>query len=256
MTDAAASRWLHRYAPRARAAVTLLCLPPAGSSAAVYARWTDRLPADIEVAAVEYPGRGARRREASFVRLHRLVAAMLAAIAPTLGRPFAVFGHSLGGLVAFELVRHLARARGPAPLGLYVAGCAAPMLGPSKPPLFSAAEPDFVEALRDLNGTEEAWLRDETVMRLFLPSLRADFEMTDTYVYEPGQPLRCPVTLIGGDSDRHTPLASLAGWKSLSVAPVETRLYPGDHFFLRTAEAAIVHDLGMHLQETLAGAIR
>ena len=138
--------WLTTHQPRPESPIRLLCFPHAGSSAAVYGRWPELLPREIEVTAVEYPGRGSRRGERPFVRLSALVAAMVHTAGPALrDRPFAVFGHCLGALIGFEFARQLHRHGGPRPVCLFAAGCRAPSLPPLKAPVF--ALPD--EALMD-----------------------------------------------------------------------------------------------------------
>jgi len=108
--------WLTVFEPRQSAEVRLFCFPQAGSSAAAYGAWADKLPESVELCVIEYPGRGRRRAERPFVRLHALVAAALTALRPELDRPFAVFGHCMGALVGFELIRQLHLQGGPSPL--------------------------------------------------------------------------------------------------------------------------------------------
>jgi medium-chain acyl-[acyl-carrier-protein] hydrolase len=241
--------WLNVYQLRPQARVTLVCFPHAGSSAAAFGSWAERMPDAIEVAAVEYPGRGSRRAERPFVRLPALVAAAFASMRADLDRPFAVVGHSMGALIAFELARQLTWRGGPEPLGVVVAGCRAPRIPPHKPPIFALPTDALIDELRALNGTDAAVLADPAVLELFLPTLRADFELADTYSYRPGAPCGFAILALGGRDDHETPPADLSDWALETNRPLATRTYPGDHFFIRTAEPQVVNDIA---QDVLA----
>jgi medium-chain acyl-[acyl-carrier-protein] hydrolase len=241
------SPWLNRYQPRPDGAVRLLCFPHAGSSAAAYGPWADLLPADIEVCAVEYPGRGSRRSERPFVRVHALVAALIGSLGAPPSTPFAVFGHSLGALIGFELVRQWQRQGGPAPLGLFVAGCRGPSLPARKPPVYALPDEEFIEELRAFNGTPPDLLENRDLLRLFLPSLRADFELADTYGYRKAPPLRCPIVAYGGSDDTETLPEEHQAWQIETQETLTVRLFPGDHFFLRAAEPEMLRDLTSRL---------
>jgi medium-chain acyl-[acyl-carrier-protein] hydrolase len=235
--------WVNVYRPRPHAEVTLVCLPLAGSAASAFGNWAERMPEHIEVAAMEYPGRGSRRAETRFVRLHALVAAAFAGLRGDLERPFVFLGHCMGGLIGFELSRQLARHGGPAPIGLFVAGCRAPRLPPKKDPIFALPEAQLVEELRALNGSDDAILSNPTALALFLPLLRADLEMADTYAYRPRRACEFPIVALGGRDDRDTPPEDLNDWQSESTEPLRTRVYSGDHFFIRAHEAQVIDDV-------------
>src|SRR5262245_25071207 len=122
----ATERWLAFARPRPQAAIRLFCFPYAGGGASVFRGWANGLPGSVEVCPVQIPGRETRFREPAFTRLPLLIEAVAESLGPHLDRPFALFGHSLGALVAFELARHLQRERGPEPVHLFVSGCGAP----------------------------------------------------------------------------------------------------------------------------------
>jgi medium-chain acyl-[acyl-carrier-protein] hydrolase len=241
------SPWLASYEPVENADVRLLCFPHAGSSAAAYGRWHAKLPATIEVCPIEYPGRGSRRAEPPFVRVHALVASALAALSPFLTRPFGVFGHCMGGLIAFEFVRQLARLGLPTPIGVFVAGCRAPRLPPVKPPVYALPDQELLRELRSLNGTADEILMNPDFVRLFLPALRADFELADTYAYRPGAALASRILVYAGTDDDDAPPGALDGWSLETSDAFALRLYPGDHFFLQRQESSVLRDLGADL---------
>lgn len=239
--------WLNLYQPRPLAKVRLFCFPHAGCAAATYGGWAAALPPDIESYAIEYPGRGARRAERPFVRLPALVAALLTSVGDAFTMPFATFGHCLGALIAFELVRQLQRQGQSPPVAMFVAGCRGPSLPPRKPPVYTLSEPELLDELRALNGMSDDMLARRDLLDLFLPTLRADFEVGDTYVYRPAAKIDCPIIASAGAADPETPPDDLQAWAAESHEPLIVRRYPGDHFFLRTAEASVLHDLARDL---------
>lgn len=239
--------WISSYQPVPDAKVRLLCFPHAGSSAAAYGLWPAKLPRDVEVCPIEYPGRGSRRSERPFVRVHALVAGLLAGIAPMLTTPFGVFGHSMGALIAFEFVRQLYRHGMSKPVGLFVAGCRAPSTPHRKAPVYALPDEDLIRELQLLNGTPDDLLTNPGFMRLFLPTLRADFELADTYSYRAGAKPDCPIVAYGGSDDTETLPDELGGWALETGASFVVRMYPGDHFFLETAESSVLRDLAADL---------
>jgi medium-chain acyl-[acyl-carrier-protein] hydrolase len=239
--------WLANFRPNPRAGLRLFCFPHAGSSAAAYGLWAEKLPEEIDVWAVEYPGRGSRRPEPPFVRLAALVSAMLPHLQQALTKPFAVFGHSMGGLIAFEVVRRLQLRGGPRPLALVAAGCRAPSRPPATPPIHALPDGEFIAHLASLNGTPASILGDPKLLRLFLPTLRADLQAAETYSYVAGPKLTCPVASYHGASDPEIPVEDLEAWRAETRGPFTRHTFPGDHFFLRTSEGLVMQRLAAGL---------
>ena len=242
------SEWLIRLRAAAPGDIPLFCLPYAGGSAATYHRWHHLAPPGIHVNAVELPGRGSRLEETPFVRIPPLVRSLAGALDGRLDRPYAVFGHSMGGLIAFELVRALRERGYPQPVHLFVSATAAPGSRPGRPPLHSASDEEVMAELRSLNGTPQELLDNEELMALAIPTLRADYSILQSYEYRDKPPLDIPVTVFGGISDRITPPASLNGWRRQSTAGTRLRLLPGDHFFVNDSAPQIMGAIS----ETLA----
>jgi medium-chain acyl-[acyl-carrier-protein] hydrolase len=229
-------RWFVRSHPNPGAALRLFCFPYAGGGAPVFHPWGSALPESVEVCAVQPPGRGSRIDEAPFTRLPALAAALARVIPPLLDRPFAFFGHSVGGLVAFELAHRLRAADDPAPAHLFVAGCNPPQLPNPHPPLHNLPDDDLLDELRALGGTPEALLEHVELMDLMLPTLRADFALLETYTYRPRLPLEVPLTAFGGSDDPRVPPDGLAAWREQTRAAFDLNILPGGHFFLHTCQ--------------------
>ncbi len=244
--------WFGRGEPEQGAAVRLFCLPYAGGSAAAYRDWHALAPGGVQVCPLELPGRGGRIDEPPVIRLRSLADALAGALAPHLDRPFAVFGHSMGGLLAFELTRTLRRRELPLPAHLFVSATAAPGTPRTRPPIHRASDADVVDELRLLGGTPREMLDDEELMALMLPTLRADFSVLETYEYRPEPPLPVPLTVFGGTDDPLVPVRVLDGWRDQSAAGARLRVLPGGHFYVHPAAA----ELMAVIAETLAAPAR
>jgi medium-chain acyl-[acyl-carrier-protein] hydrolase len=237
--------WLPYVRPSGRCRRRLFCFPYAGGSASTYLNWADALPAGVELCAVQLPGRGERRAEPSYDRLEALVERLVEVLAPYLTVPFAFFGHSMGGVVSFELARSLRRLGLRQPAGLFVSARRAPGCPAREPPLHDLPDDEFVAEVRRLNGTPDELLRNPDLMKLVMPSLRADFAICETHVHLPEAPLGCPIHVFGGDSDPYVDRADLMGWREHTDAACTVRVFAGDHFFIHTAHREVldtVHD--------------
>jgi medium-chain acyl-[acyl-carrier-protein] hydrolase len=248
--DPSPTRWLVRPRPDPEARLRLVCFPFAGGGASLYRRWPDGLPPSVEVCAVQPPGREERFREPAYRSLPPLVAAFLDAAGPVLERPFVLFGHSLGALVAFEVARALRREGRPGPLHLFVAGRIAPQLTSRRRPAHDLPDAEFRAELRQLQGTPTAVLDHDELMQLLAPLIRADFAVVETYAYRDGPPLDCPITALGGTEDPWVNREELEAWRSQTTAAFDCRQLPGNHFFIQSAEALVLEQVGRVLART------
>jgi surfactin synthase thioesterase subunit len=235
--------------------VRLFCLPFAGGGASAYRLWGAALPSWIEVCAIQPPGREDRYREPPFTALTSLAQAAAREIVPLIDRPYALFGHSMGALVAFEIARALRHAGLPAPLALLPAAYPAPHLPLARAPIHHLPDAGFIEEMRRMQGTPDAVLDNQELMAFVLPILRADFQACDTYVCAPEPPLDCPFFVYGGTLDREVAEASLAQWCRQTRAACERRLFPGTHFFVQSHRAELLAAIGQDLA-TAAAALR
>jgi medium-chain acyl-[acyl-carrier-protein] hydrolase len=247
-----ASRWVQHFAPQPWASVRLFCFPYAGAGAALFRAWPDELSPEVEVCAVQLPGRENRLAEAPFTRMEPLVESLDQALLPWLDRPFAFYGHSMGALIAFELARTLARARRVGPTHLFVSGCAAPQLPRSAPPIHQLPEPEFVEELRRLKGTPEQILQHAEILQLIIPLLRADMALVETYTLADGGILDCPISALAGEDDSRARPAAVAAWSEQTRGPFRLRILPGDHFFVQRERAQISQAIRDDLQSHTA----
>lgn len=213
-------------------AVRLYCLPYAGASAAVYAKWKRRLPGWIEVAPIELPGRGRRLGEPLETTFSGLLGHVIEGVRPALGQPYAVFGHSLGALLAFELSHHLSQTQAPEPLVVFASGTHAPSRRDAERFARLDSDDELKAELVRLGGTPAHLLEEEELMALTLPILRADFRVAGDYRAAPGRRIRAPLHVLAGTEDTTTP-ETLGAWREHTLGPFELTVLPGGHFFVQ-----------------------
>ncbi|MDH0896154.1 MULTISPECIES: alpha/beta fold hydrolase [unclassified Pseudomonas] len=233
--------------------LNLFCLPYSGASAMVYSRWRRSLPDWLEVRPVELPGRGARLGEPLQTDMHALARQLAGELAPRLGQPYALFGHSLGALLAFEIA-HALRDRGcSAPLALLASGTAAPTRREDYEKDYSQPKSDveLVAELRDLQGTPEEVLANEELMGLTLPILRADFLMCGRYQYRQRPRLELPIHVLGGKEDKSS-MEQLLAWQDETATGFSLDMIAGGHFFIHEHESRVLKlirsNLSVHLR--------
>ncbi|MDH3658628.1 MAG: alpha/beta fold hydrolase [Alphaproteobacteria bacterium] len=211
----------------------VFCFAHAGGSADSFMTWRERLPASIDLAAVQYPGRGRRIDDEPIQEIGEIIDHVTRALMPLTDVPFALFGHSLGALLAFETARRLVKI-GRAPRLLVASACRSPSLLPS-PKVVKAASLDglhFINAIRAFGGIPAEIVNDHDVLDIVTPIIRSDFRLVANYRYRPGRRLPMPILVANGSSDQHTAPANLEGWALESTEEVEFRTFEGGHFYL------------------------
>jgi medium-chain acyl-[acyl-carrier-protein] hydrolase len=235
--------WLLCPRPDPDAQLRLICLPYAGGRAGIFLDLAGELPDGVELGAVELPGHGGRLREVPYPRLGPLVAHLTDRLAERVDKPFVLFGYSMGGLLAFEVARELAARGLPGPRALFIAAAEAPHVSPASPPVRELSAADLIAQLGRFGSGQHSLLQNAELAAIMLPVLRADLSVCETYVYEPGPPLDCPLFAFGGTDDARVPRRSLAAWAARTTGEFSLDLLPGGHFFLDTARAAFAERL-------------
>jgi len=219
----------------------LFIFPYAGGSPAAFWKWAAEFPDYLETWIAHYPGRGSRFNEAPIKQLNILVEKLGQAIEPQLEKPFVFFGHSLGGLVAFELAYYLHQNHLQQPKVLFAAGCRAPHQPATSLYIHTLPDSEFLQALRDLNGTPIEILENSELIELLRPTLRADFELAETYQFVFNRPpLSCPIVAFGGLNDQQLSQEHLQGWARHTNTDFRLQYFPGDHFFINEMEDAVI----------------
>ena len=241
------NEWFLRAEQSSGAELLLFCFPYAGGTASMYRKWASLIPPTVEIIPVEPPGRGRRLAEPSFRRLPALIEALTPKISSLLDRKFALFGHSMGAVIAFELARELRRRSGLLPEHIFISGSRAPQVRDETPITYDLPENEFRAELQKLNGTPAEVLENAELMNLMLPLLRADFELVQTYQYCDEPPLDCPLTIYGGLHDPDISREMLLPWEQQTKAQFSLHMLPGDHFFLRSASHQLLDLLRQEL---------
>lgn len=244
----AATPWIAARREPDSPRLRLLCLPYAGGGAGVFRGWEQALPEDVDLLRIQLPGRETRFAEPAIATVDELVPALADAVRPWLDRPFAVFGHSMGALIGYELLRHLRCGPGPAAVVLYASGHRAPHLPHPRPPIAHLDDERFVEELRWMKGTPEEVLAHRELLELVLPTLRADIGLWESYRHRDEPPLECPIVVLGGQHDEVAKPAELPPWQQHTEAACEVHLLPADHFYLHGHRDALLALLARDLR--------
>jgi medium-chain acyl-[acyl-carrier-protein] hydrolase len=218
--------------PNPEAKWRLFCFPFAGGSGHEFRQWGRQLDT-VDVYGVLYPGRASRYATPLIDNIAGMVSAVQQELAAFQDKPFAFFGHSLGGLIAFELTRSLRRAGLPLPQLLCVSAGDAPHLLPLPPILHNLPDKAFVDAIRDFGGTPEVVLEHQELLAMTLPILRADIKALETYQYQEEDPLNIPLYAVGGLVDTVVKRENILAWQQHGSAEWETQFFPGGHFYYR-----------------------
>lgn len=226
----------------------LFLFPYAGGGPAAFGKWPAAFPNTIEIWIAHYPGRGARHNELPIKQINTLTEQLSQAVQPFLDKPFAFFGHSLGGLVAFELVKYLRKNNFSQPTPLFISACNAPQLPNPHPPIHTLPDAEFLRKLQELNGIPSELLDLPELMELLLPTLRADFEMVENYRYSPDEAsIDNPIIVYGGLDDPRVSKEQLEGWAVQTNSRFESKYFPGDHFFINAAKDEIIRSIAREM---------
>jgi len=235
--------WIVKPKPNPEAKIKLICLPFAGGGSISFRKWALVLPAPIELITVEIPGRGARITEPLRKRIDAIVPDIATALLAELDKPFAVFGHSMGTLLGFELNHYLEKHYHLQPAHLFFSGRGAPHLPNREAPIHQLAHDDFIGQIKQFDGTPREVLENQELMELMVPILRADFEACETYIYQKYEPFSCPMTVFGSLQDSGTTKDMLQEWEKHTTGVFNLRMFPGGHFFLLRHSASLIESM-------------
>lgn len=241
-------RWLPYRRPKPSPALRLFCFPYAGGSASAFRGWSEKLPEELEVCAVQLPGRERRMGESAYTRMEPLIEELVRVLEPVLDLSFAFFGHSMGGKVAYELALALRREGRPSPRLMIASGSRPPFAAREIDPIHGLPDDELIAELRELGGTPKEVLENDELMRLLLPLLRSDFELNETYDQShpdapTHEPFRFPVAAYAGKGDAECPPETVEQWQQITEGPFRLRIFDGGHFFLHDVPDEVVSAL-------------
>jgi medium-chain acyl-[acyl-carrier-protein] hydrolase len=235
------------------ARVRLFCFAYAGGGASIFHSWPDQLPSGVETIGIQMPGVGSRIIEPPIEEIAEVVQLLVLEIGPKLGKPYVFFGHSLGGLISFELALELRKRYGLYPLHVFVAGIRAPQILSRNPPIHDLPDTNLLEELqRRYNGIPEEISKDRDILQLVLPGLRAGLKMHESYRYRKSNPLDCGITAFGGYQDRAVRRQDLEAWHHQTKRSFTLHMLPGGHFFINSEHEHFLKILYSELAGILA----
>lgn len=247
------SPWFVRFGRRSSMKARLFCMHYAGGGAMTFRNWGKLVADDLDVVALQLPGRETRYSEKAYVDMRPLVSDLVTAIEHLLDMPYIFFGHSLGALISFEVIREIRRRGNTLPELFIPSGHHAPHMPDRKPPIYDADDEQFRRRLQLYDGTPAEILNDDDFFRVFMPVFRADFQVLGTYKYTNEMPLDCPILALDGTQDATVNENELYGWEQHTSRQFRYRRFVGGHFFIKPNENQITRlineeyeDMTMH----------
>jgi len=234
-------RWFRRYAIGSGARRRLICFHHAGGGPSLFREWHQHVTPYNEVWAVAIPGRETRVAERPLYRLDTLAMALVDAM--PLDLPFAFFGHSLGGVMAFEVARQLHERKLALPQRLFVSACPAPQLCRREKSRATLSDTELLRVLESFSATPKEILGHPEYLQMVLSVLRADFNLIDSYVAPEGSAFRLPITAYVGTSDIHVTPTRILAWERWALPGFSCRSFEGDHFYLNQQRTVLIDDL-------------
>ncbi len=248
------NKWIWRPKENASAPLILYCFHQAGGSAQAYRLWGEEFSDLAEIRAIQLPGRADRLSETPLRRiseLNKFLAETLISSPPD--RPFAFFGHSLGGIIAYDLARMLASMNGKLPLAVCIASRSPPNIKSTHAPIFQLADDAFLKAMTDIYGSSpgQEYLNDPEVREMFVPIMKADMELFETYEYVPSPPLELPIFASFGLLDPAVSEEDMQAWSVFTTKIFHLEKFGGDHFFWMKNPSIITKPLNLYLSSLL-----
>lgn len=213
--------------------INLFCLHFAGGNKYSYRQYVEKAPSFLNLVPLESPGRGARMREPLIADIHSLVNDLYKQIINMVDEvPYAIYGHSMGGLVAYLLAVKLKKHNHKPPLQLFITGTSGPSsTSRTETKRHLMEKNEFLQEVKDLGGMPDEILENDELLQYFEPILRSDFMLSENYIYEDHAPLNIPITVITGTGEDLT-LEDINLWQKESTFPVDFKRLPGNHFFI------------------------
>ncbi|HKS44196.1 MAG TPA: alpha/beta fold hydrolase [Amycolatopsis sp.] len=247
-------RWISVFHPAPDSPVRLVCLPHAGGSASFFFPVSKALAPAVEVLSVQYPGRQARRHEPVIDDMSEFADEVFESLRQLDDRPLALFGHSMGAVIAYEVALRMRRENLPSPVRLFASGRRAPSRH-REDKVHLGSDQEIVAELRTLAGPgQAALLADPEILRMYLPAIRSDYRAVENYRHDPEASLDCPVTVLTGDADPRVSMDEARAWAEHTTGPTDVEVFTGGHFFLVDHSTRIIdllrRDLSARRAET------
>ncbi|MFA1820382.1 thioesterase II family protein [Virgibacillus oceani] len=236
------------FRPNSEASFRLFCFSFAGGSASFFGDWQPILSqSGIETCAIQMPGREDRLSEKLLTNVDEIVSEVIEALEDFQDKPFAFFGHSMGTLISFEVARKLRLLKMRQPNILFMSSGKAPQIQPRRI-LHTLPNDSFLLKIKELGGTPDVIMENEDLSNIYLPILRADFKMIETYKYIDSNPLDTKIVAYGGRIDEEVKYEDIVAWEDHSLKPLKINMYEGSHFYLRDYKEKVIKNIIAHIR--------
>lgn len=252
MSSAQDNKWFIHLNKTSTAKLRLFCFHHAGGTALFFRTWKDAFPPEVELVAVQLPGRETRSSEPFITDINvvtKQITDNFYKYQSTL--PFIFFGHSLGSIIAFEVANELQRRHLKIPKYLIVSGRDAPQYQSKEEVLHHLSDDLFIKGLMKYQGMPDEILQHKELLEVLLPRLRADFTLSETYQYVKTPTLECPILALGGKDDPTISCSELADWGKQTSKKCTINLFPGGHFFLNDFKKDIINMVNLIIKNAL-----
>lgn len=212
----------------------LICCPYAGGSASAFYPWCRYIAKKVELIAIQWPGRERRFNEPLLYNMKDIVLGILSECDSILDKPYVLVGHSVGAITMFELTRKLLAFSLRPPSHLIVMGCRAPHLPMRRKPIYQLTDEEFVKEIMSFNATPHEIMANQEFLEVFLPIIRADFTISETYQFDKGPPLPIDITVLNGSEDPTVLDFEVKAWTLHTLNKFNQFTIPGDHFFIKS----------------------
>ncbi len=237
------SPWIRRYHPAPRATTRLICFPHAGGSASYFHPLSRHFAPDVEVVALQYPGRQDRRHEPCITNMTELADRVTEELLAMDDRPTVYFGHSMGAVLAFETIWRLEQRGVRGRRWLIASGRRGPSTVRDDDHTHQETDDGLIREIKALNGTSSQLLADDEILRMALPSIRGDYEAIETYRCPADRRISTPITVLTGASDPKTTVDEAKVWQEHTEGSSRVVVLPGGHFFLQEDPAATTAEI-------------
>ena len=239
------SHWLIKLRDGSKKGKRIICFPHAGGSGGVFNTWSEFLPSDVELLAVQMQGRGNRFQEPPSDDINYIVDCIFDEVCSLPPKNFILFGHSLGGIIAYELSKRLDASPNKKPDLLAVSGCRPPQEKRKKRITYDLPNEEFICYLNKLGGIPMSVFQEKELLKLCLPALRADIKIAEKYKGTIAK-LNIPIVTFNGNEDYSVPITSAICWSECTSKKYFQHTYEGEHFFLYNHVESIIGNVLQH----------
>jgi medium-chain acyl-[acyl-carrier-protein] hydrolase len=247
------SKWLVRSGVNKNVDFRLFCFSYAGGNAATFRRWHNKFTDNVEVVSIQLPGRANRFGEPVITEMEPLVDQVLNAVSGCLDKPYALFGHSLGSRIAFQLAVECSKNGLRMPCHFIASASRSPDLPIGIGDIYKLPDEEFLTEMGKLNGTPLSILKNKELMQMLLPQLKADFCLAYEYQYADDIKLDIPVSVFGGEEDTDIAYSQLQSWDKYFVTPPDITMFEGGHFFIEDENSGIVDKVNLIINDAMRG---